>query len=112
MRHVVAIQQRNDSPSEPEPSYDGPPFIPNWRCAIQEVTGGEVWRGRQVTATATHVLEGWFVDGVTPTMRVEFIPSIGGRSRYFNIVNVKRDYGAPEQLTLDCIEVQHNGQRN
>ena len=46
--------------------------VTGWPCEILTTTGGETIRGRQVSATTTHVLYGQFAGGssITPEMRL------------------------------------------
>ena len=44
-----------------------------WRdlpCAINAVSGGETYRGRQLEATVTHVMEMRYYAGILPNMRI------------------------------------------
>jgi head-tail adaptor len=52
---------------------DDPAFTTTrWRnlpCSITAVTGGETYRGRQIEATVTHVIEMRYYAGILPNMR-------------------------------------------
>lgn len=52
---------------------DDPAFATTlWRdlpCSITAVTGGETYRGRQLEATITHVIEMRYYAGILPNMR-------------------------------------------
>lgn len=52
---------------------DNPAFANSlWRdlpCSITAVSGGETYRGRQIEATVTHVIEMRYYDGILPSMR-------------------------------------------
>jgi head-tail adaptor len=52
---------------------DDPAFASTlWRhlpCSINAVSGGENYRGRQIEATVTHVIEMRYYEGILPNMR-------------------------------------------
>ena len=52
---------------------DDPAFATTlWRdlpCSITAVSGGETYRGRQLEATVTHVIEMRYYEGILPNMR-------------------------------------------
>lgn len=52
---------------------DDPAFSSTlWRdlpCSITAVSGGETYRGRQLEATVTHVIEMRYYEGILPSMR-------------------------------------------
>lgn len=52
---------------------DDPAFASTlWRdlpCSITAVSGGETYRGRQLEAVVTHVIEMRYYDGILPNMR-------------------------------------------
>jgi head-tail adaptor len=52
---------------------DDPAFATTlWRdlpCSITAVSGGETYRGRQLEATVTHVIEMRYYGGILPSMR-------------------------------------------
>lgn len=60
----------------------------------QDVTGGEPFRGRQVSAQASHLFRIRTISGVTTEMRVNY----GGT--YYGIVNVKEPY--TRETWLEC----------
>lgn len=70
-----------------------------WPCEVLGASGGEVMRGRQVTATTTHVLYGeWFgVVTVTSDMRCQI--EDGTR---FEIVALLEPDGLSTEGRLDC----------
>lgn len=53
---------------------DDPAFASTlWRdlpCSITAVSGGETYRGRQLEATVTHVIEMRYYAGIMPNMRI------------------------------------------
>lgn len=60
----------------------------NWPCQLLTVAGGEGPRGRQVSASTTHILKGEYhgAAGVTPEMRCEISGAV------FYVVNaIDRD---------------------
>jgi len=60
----------------------------------QDVTGGEPFRGRQVSAQASHLFRIRTISGVTTEMRVLYSGS------YYGIVNIKDPY--TRETWLEC----------
>lgn len=85
-------------------------MIPTWSanvaevpCSVHTVQGGENFRGRQVDATATHVVITRWIGITTTEMRINWIPD-GVTSRYLNIVAIKDRDGRQRFMELDCRE--------
>ena len=70
-----------------------------WWCRIRVTGGGEKYVNQQTTAEATHYLEGRYVSGVKPTMRVLY------GSRVFNILLAQDFDERHETLKLFCKEL-------
>lgn len=78
MRRWTATFQQHDGryDSHGQPTYgtagDWDTFLSAWPCELMTVSGGETIRGRQVTATTTHVFYGEYfgAEGVTAQMRM------------------------------------------
>ena len=60
----------------------------------QDVSGGEVYRGRQVSAQASHLFRIRTISTVTTEMRVYW------DSLYFGIVNIKEPF--TREMWLEC----------
>jgi head-tail adaptor len=48
-------------------------YCATWPCELVGVSGGEIFRGRQVHASAEYVALGHHVEGVTPRMRMTLL---------------------------------------
>ena len=60
--------------------------VAKWWCDIQPIRGRERMQADQVVADVSHILEGCWIEGVTPDMRVKY----GKRVFYFDsVINVK-----------------------
>lgn len=66
---------------------------------VESVTGGEILRGRQVSAEATTMFTIRYRAGVTTAMRVKF------EGRTLGIVRVSDPYGDRRELRIECREV-------
>jgi head-tail adaptor len=68
MRHYVTIQNDSSNIGDEQPSYmDWMTDVP---ANVYEVRGSETFRGRQLEANVTHVIETRWYDGILPTHRV------------------------------------------
>jgi SPP1 family predicted phage head-tail adaptor len=74
-------------------------YLADYPVAVDAVSGGEVLRGRQVSAEATTVFSGRWYEGVTPHMRVTF------DGRTLGIVRAHDPYGDRRELRIECKEV-------
>jgi SPP1 family predicted phage head-tail adaptor len=70
-----------------------------WWCRIRVTGGGEKYVNQQTISEATHQLEGRFIGGVKPTMRVLY------GSRIFNILLAQDFDERHETLKLYCKEL-------
>ena len=66
----------------------------NWPARHAYVSGGATYRGRQISAQASHLFEIRTVTGVTTNMRVLW------QGVYYGIVNVKEPF--TEETWLEC----------
>ena len=69
-------------------------------CTISQKSGGEVYRGQQLQAETTNVIELWFIAGIKPNMIAE--DKNGNRylfKRCNNLFNVRRE------LMIEATEV-------
>lgn len=77
-RHFATAYQHNGTLNQHGmPAYDDSTawnrVVTRWPCELLTANGGETIRGRQVTATTTHVLIGEYFggNGIKPEHRVE-----------------------------------------
>jgi head-tail adaptor len=68
----------------------------NWPAEHQYVSGGEVFRGKQVDAQASHVFRTRTISGLTTEMRVLW------EGTYYGIVSIKEPY--TRETWLECRE--------
>jgi head-tail adaptor len=73
-------------------------FCAQWPCELVGVSGGEVFRGRQVHANATYVAVGGYVSGVTTKHRV----TLSGRT--FEILRSLNADNKGRELRLELME--------
>ncbi len=98
-RHRITIQQATTAPDaagQPIPTWTT--YLADYPVAIDQVTGGETLRGRQVSAQAMLVFSGRWYPGVTTQMRVVY------DSRTLGIVRASDPYGDRRELRIECKE--------
>lgn len=98
-RHRITIQQATETPdSAGQPIRTWSTFVANYPVAVDSVAGGEVLRGRQVSAETQIVFAGRWYAGVTAEMRVVY------GSRTLGIVRAADPYGDRRELRIECKE--------
>lgn len=98
MRYRVTIKRENSADGSDVPTYDN--FMQQVPCDIVPVSGGETYRGRQIEATATHLISTRYVDGVLPTMKL--VDDHSSVEYFIERIN-KRD-GRNHMLDIQCRE--------
>lgn len=99
LRYRVDIYKRSDADGAETPSYSR--HLAGVPVDIVQVSGGETYRGRQIEATATHVIQMRYLDGMLPTMKlVDTINSV----TYYIVKMPKRD-GRNHMFDLQVQEV-------
>lgn len=68
MRHRMSVYTETSATGADDPSYTV--HKSNLPCNIVPVSGGEVYRGRQIEATETHVIETRRYVSWSPRMRI------------------------------------------
>lgn len=105
-RHMATFQQHDgttDAHGHPtyftEADWDN---VLQWPCEVTTAHGGEVLRGRQVTAETTHVLFGEYfsAEGVTAAMRCK-IPSDDGTMVTYDVVSAYDPDGLSRELRVE-----------
>lgn len=99
MRHRVHWQSENSADGADDRSYTA--FLRNWPCEIVPVSGGEVFRGKQIEATVNHVITGRRVQGALPTMRLYDELN----TRYFDIHRIFEVGGVRHDIEVHATEV-------
>lgn len=81
--------------------------VPSWTIfkagvwhGIEPVTGTERTIGKEVVGTATHILPMRAIDGIDPTMRMNY----DNGARIFNFVAVLHERNHPEDLLVTAVE--------
>ena len=104
-RDRATIEQDSSAGDTAVPDYSGTPFLVDYPCRITTIGGDETYRGRMLEAHLTHVVEGHYYEGITPSMRLNVT---GGRhtGNYLNIVYTKlvEQPGLPPMWELQCRE--------
>ncbi len=104
-RDLIDIQQDSSDDGESLAEFDGTPLYRNVPCDITTVSGSETFRGRQIEAGLSHVVELQYMENILPTMRANVI---GGTlsGRVLNITHVvPLDFnGRARKLQLFCRE--------
>lgn len=106
-RERVEIQQDSSAAGASAPDYSGTPKYRSVPCSITAISGQETWRGRQLEAHRSHVIECHFINDIRPTMRAKVLSGMY-RGAYLNIDNVRpreREPGKLRTLELLCTEI-------
>lgn len=98
LRHRVSIYRESSDDGSETPTYAL--FMRAVPCNIVQVTGGETYRGRQIEATATHVVEMRKIDGLLPTMRLT--ESLDSRNLFIERITPRN--GRDHMLDIQCRE--------
>lgn len=105
LRELVDIELDASNDAEQDPKYRKT-FMRDVPCSIATVGGDETFRGRQIEAGLSHIVELQRVPGVKPDMRLKVT---GGsyEGQYLNVVYVKdmTAEGTPQRLQLYCQSV-------
>jgi len=67
-RDRIDVYRETSSAGADDPAF-GSTLWRDLPCAINAVSGGETYRGRQLEATVTHVMEMRYYEGILPNMR-------------------------------------------
>lgn len=98
-RNRITIQQATSTlDAAGQPIRTWTTYLADYPVAIDQVTGGEVLRGRQVSAETQIVFAGRWYEGVTTQMRVIY------GSRTLGIVRACDPYGDRRELRIECRE--------
>ena len=105
-RDRVRIEQDSSADGSPIENFSGTPFKTSVSANIVDVNGDETYRGRQIEARMSHVVEMRYFAGVTTKMRLSVIGGVY-KDRTFNIdaVKIVRKDGRVPMQWLYCSEI-------
>ena len=98
LRYRIDIYSETSADGAEAPSYTL--WMRNMPCDIVQVSGGETYRGRQIEATATHVISFRYKEGIKPMMKFVDLNSIT-----YHVVKITRRMGRDHMLDVQCVEV-------
>lgn len=101
-RHLMRIQKASETVSAAQEAVEEWSDWRTWYCSITPVTMSESQRAGAsgpLAADATHLLEGWYVSGIAPDMRL-----VKSDGRIFEIVEVLNEGEIGETMRLSCRE--------
>ena len=104
-RDTVTIEQDSSANGTAEPDYTGAPLMSAVPCEIRTIGGDTSYRGRMLEARTTHVVECQWIDGVTPTMRLNVTGGIhAGHVLNISSTRIIEGRGRARKLELYCEE--------
>ena len=104
-RDTIDIYQRSEADGEPIPTFTGSPLYRSVPCTINTTKGAEFFRGRQLEANTTHVVDARYLPSITTSMRAVARGRLEGRRLNFRaIIPVDQKSGRPQVMWIDCEE--------
>ena len=107
-RDMVTIQRDSSAAGSPQEDFTGAALYEHVPCDIKVISGDESYRGRQLEAHISAVVEMQYLENVTPKMRL----SVEGgmmNGRTLNVVEVRPmdldGKGRAPKLELYCREL-------
>jgi SPP1 family predicted phage head-tail adaptor len=98
-RNRITLQQATETlDGAGQPIRTWTTYLADYPVAIDQVTGGEALRGRQVSAETEIVFSGRWYAGVTAQMRVSY------DGRTLGVVRASDPYGDRRELRIECRE--------
>ncbi len=106
-RDRVRIDKNTSADHDPEEDFSGAAFLSSWPCRILPMAGREEFQGRLMDPEVTHVVEGWHVPGVLPTMRAVVIAgmSLNAKLNIKYVLPIEQADGKPRLTQLHCVEL-------
>lgn len=104
MRHKVDIQSQAsglDAAGQPNGAWSN--LLSDVPANVHTIRGAEGFRGRQVDARSTHVIETRWNNSVTIEHRVSYNPE-GQGPQTLNIIAINDVDGRQRYMVLDCME--------
>ena len=100
------IQQDSSTADNPSQTWTGKAFKESLPCKVTDTSGDETFRGRQIEAHISHVVECRYFSGVTPSMRLYLTGGIyNGRTLNIEYVKIVREAGKIPLQWLYCKEL-------
>lgn len=106
-RDMVNVQQDSSAAGNPVEDFSGTALYESVPCDIRVISGDETYRGRQLEAHISAVVEMQYLENITPKMRLSVTGGIMN-GRTLNIVEVRPvdlDRGRAPKLELYCREL-------
>lgn len=101
LRHYCDFIEDTSADGSETPTFDtNNPTLANWPCNVYDVAGQETFRGRQLEATTTHVVDTRYSATITATMQI-----VDHLSRTLEIISITDRSGRQRYLELHCAEV-------
>lgn len=106
-RDTVTIQQDSRTDNAPTPDYSGSSFLTGYPCMVTARGGNESYRGRVLEPHIDYIVEGQWLDGVLPSMRLLVTGGIH-TGRYLNIAYAIpiEGGGRARKLEMQCVSVE------
>lgn len=98
-RHRVKILRDNSPDGDPDPSYVQ--FFTGIPCNIVAITGGEVYRGKQLQAETTNVIEFRNLQGLSTQMIFENLVT----GKQYLIIRILEHHGRDRVMIAEATEV-------
>lgn len=110
LRELGDIEQDSAAANASQPDYSGTAFMRNVPSSIASTSGSETFRGRQLTAETSHVVELNRIPGIKPDMRYRVT---GGVYKdcvlHIRAVRDMTAEGIPHRMQLDCTQLTDVG---
>lgn len=104
-RDMIDIYERSEADGEPIPTFTGAPIYRSVPCTINTTKGAEYFRGRQLEANTTHVVDARMLPNITASMMGIARGRLEGRQLNFRaIIPVDQKHGRPQVMWIDCEE--------
>ena len=98
-RHRVKILRDDSADGDPDPSYVQ--YMTGIPCNIVQITGGEIYRGKQIQAETTTVIEFRNLQGLSTEMIFENLIS----NQQYLIRRILEHHGRDRVLIAEATEV-------
>ena len=99
-RHRVHFYRDTSDDGELDAEYTST-FLANVPCDITDRRGTETYRGRQIQANTTHIIETRYYPGLLPNMMIENAAT----GDQYGIVSIIDHRGRQRFLTIEATEV-------
>ena len=104
-RDTATIEQDSSAGGSAVPDYSGAALISGWPCSVKTISGDSSYRGRMLEAQVNHVIEGQYISGITPTMRLTMTGGIhAGKIFHIGSSRIVEGNGRARKIELYCEE--------